>query len=54
MDVLAIIAVCAAIIGLIVAVALAMWIKNQPEGTDKMKTISEYDIRCDGYNHQIN
>lgn len=42
MDVLAIIAVCAAIIGLIVAVALAMWIKNQPEGTDRMKAISGF------------
>ena len=32
---LAVIAVCAAIVGLIVAVVLATWIKKQDQGTDR-------------------
>ena len=39
---LAVIAVCAAIVGLVVAVALAMWIKNRDQGTDRMKEISGF------------
>ena len=39
---LAVIAVCAAIVGLIVAVVLATWIKKQDQGTDRMKEISGF------------
>ena len=39
---IAVIAVCAAIVGLIVAVVLATWIKKQDEGTDRMKEISGF------------
>ena len=39
---LALIAVCAAVIGLIVAVSMAMWIKKSPEGNDRMKEISGF------------
>ncbi|NLD18850.1 MAG: sodium-translocating pyrophosphatase, partial [Clostridiales bacterium] len=42
MNVLAIVAVCAAIVGLLVAVFLATWIKKAPEGTDRMKEISGF------------
>ena len=38
---IAVIAVCAAIVGLIVAVVLATWIKKQDQGTDRMKDLSE-------------
>jgi len=36
------IAVCAAIVGLIVAIVLATWIKKQDQGTDRMKEISGF------------
>ena len=39
---IAVIAVCAAIVGLIVAVVLATWIKKQDQGTDRMKEISGF------------
>ena len=39
---IAVIAVCAAIVGLVVAVVLATWIKKQSEGTDRMKEISSF------------
>ncbi|MBQ8151232.1 MAG: sodium-translocating pyrophosphatase [Firmicutes bacterium] len=42
MNTLAIIAVCAAIIGLVVAVCLASWIRKSPEGNDRMKEISGF------------
>ena len=42
MNVLAILAVVAAIIGLAVAVGLASWIGKQEEGTDRMKEIAGY------------
>ena len=42
MNVLAIVAVVAAIIGLAVAVGLASWIGKQAEGTDRMKEIAGY------------
>ena len=42
MNVLAIVAVIAAIIGLAVAVGLASWIGKQEEGTDRMKEISGF------------
>ena len=42
MNVLAIIAVVAAIIGLAVAVGLASWIGKAEEGTDRMKEIAGY------------
>ena len=41
MNVLAIVAVIAAIIGLAVAIGLASWIGKQDEGTDRMKEIVE-------------
>ena len=42
MDILAIIAVAAAIIGLIVAVSLATWVGKADEGNDRMKEIAGY------------
>ena len=42
MNVLAIIAVASAIIGLAVAVGLASWIGKAEEGTDRMKEIAGY------------
>ena len=42
MNVLAIVAVIAAIIGLAVAIGLASWIGKQEEGTDRMKEIAGY------------
>ena len=42
MNTLAIVAVCAAIIGLAVAVGLASWISKSPEGNDRMKEISGF------------
>lgn len=42
MKALAVIAVCAAIVGLVVALILAMWIKNSDQGTDRMKEISGF------------
>ncbi len=39
---IAVIAVCAAIVGLLVAAILAAWIKKSDEGTDRMKEISGY------------
>ena len=42
MNVLAIIAVIAAIIGLAVAIGLASWIGKAEEGTDRMKEIAGY------------
>lgn len=42
MNVLAIIAVVAAIIGLAVAIGLASWIGKAEEGTDRMKEIAGY------------
>ncbi|MDO4486203.1 MAG: sodium-translocating pyrophosphatase [Bacillota bacterium] len=42
MNVLALVAVVAAIIGLAVAVGLASWISKADEGTDRMKEISGY------------
>ncbi|MDO4834008.1 MAG: sodium-translocating pyrophosphatase [Bacillota bacterium] len=42
MKVLAVIAVCAAVVGLVVALILAMWIKGSDQGTDRMKEISGY------------
>ncbi|MDO4176223.1 MAG: sodium-translocating pyrophosphatase [Bacillota bacterium] len=42
MKALAVVAVCAAIVGLVVALILAMWIKNSDQGTDRMKEISGY------------
>ncbi|MCQ2545140.1 MAG: sodium-translocating pyrophosphatase [Clostridia bacterium] len=42
MKALAVIAVCAAIVGLVVALILAMWIKNSEQGTDRMKEISGF------------
>ena len=42
MKALALIAVCAAVIGLVVAFSLAMWIKKAPQGTDRMKEISGF------------
>lgn len=42
MNVIAIIAVVAAIVGLVVAVALASWIGKAEEGNDRMKEISGY------------
>ena len=42
MNGIAVIAVCAAIVGLIVAVCLAAWIKKQDQGNDRMKEISGY------------
>lgn len=42
MNVLAILAVVAAIIGLAVAIGLASWIRKADEGTDRMKEISGY------------
>ena len=42
MDILAIIAVAAAIIGLIVAVSLATWVGKAEEGNDRMKEIAGY------------
>ncbi|MGX8774714.1 MAG: sodium/proton-translocating pyrophosphatase, partial [Bacillota bacterium] len=39
---IAVVAVCAAIVGLIVAVVLATWIKKQDQGTDRMKEISGF------------
>ncbi|MDD4199808.1 MAG: sodium-translocating pyrophosphatase [Eubacteriales bacterium] len=42
MKALAVIAVCAAIFGLIVAFILARWIKNSDQGTDRMKEIAGF------------
>ncbi|MDO4546309.1 MAG: sodium/proton-translocating pyrophosphatase, partial [Bacillota bacterium] len=42
MNVLAIVAVVAAIIGLAVAIGLAFWISKADEGTDRMKEIAGY------------
>ncbi len=42
MKALALIAVCAAVVGLVVALILAMWIKNSDQGTDRMKEISGF------------
>lgn len=42
MNVIAIVAVIAAIIGLVVAIALASWIGKADEGNDRMKEISGY------------
>ena len=42
MNILAIIAVAAAIIGLIVAVSLATWVGKADEGNDRMKEIAGY------------
>ena len=42
MEGLAVIAVCAAIVGLVVALVLAMWIKKADQGTDRMKEISGF------------
>ena len=42
MKAIAVIAVCAAIVGLVVAVVLASWIKKQSQGTDRMKEISGF------------
>ena len=42
MNTIAIVAVCAAIIGLVVAVCLASWISKSPEGNDRMKEISGF------------
>ena len=42
MNVLALVAVIAAIIGLAVAVGLASWISKADEGTDRMKEIAGY------------
>ena len=42
MEIFAILAVAAAIIGLVVAVGLASWIKKADEGNDRMKEIAGY------------
>ena len=42
MNVIAIVAVIAAIIGLVVAIALATWIGKAKEGNDRMKEIAGY------------
>ena len=42
MNAFALIAVCAALVGLIVAASLAAWIKKAPQGNDRMKEISGY------------
>ena len=42
MKLFALIAVCAAVIGLIVALILATWIKKAPQGSDRMKEISGF------------
>ena len=39
---IAVIAVAAAIVGLIVALILASWIKKSDQGTDRMKEISNF------------
>ena len=39
MKLIALIAVCAAVIGLIVAVTLATWIRKAPAGNDRMQEI---------------
>ena len=42
MKALALVAVCAAVIGLVVALILASWIKKSDQGTDRMKEISGF------------
>ncbi len=42
MNVLALITVCAAVVGLIVAFSLAAWVKKAPQGNDKMVAISGF------------
>ncbi len=42
MNVLALITVCAAIVGLIVAFSLAAWVKKAPQGNEKMVAISGF------------
>ena len=42
MKVIAVIAVLAAILGLVVALVLATWIKKSSEGNDRMKEIAGY------------
>ena len=42
MNVLALITVCAAIVGLIVAFSLAAWVKKAPQGNEKMVEISGF------------
>ena len=42
MNVLAILTVAAAVIGLIAAVGLAVWINKADEGNDRMKEIAGY------------
>lgn len=42
MKVIAVVAVLAAILGLVVALILATWIKKSPEGNDRMKEIAGY------------
>ena len=44
MEIIAILTVAAAVIGLVAAVGLASWIKKADEGNDRMKEIGE-DLR---------